>query len=101
MEAAELALNDPKLSLFERYLKSRKLQRVEVFSNEFDFQKLIARYPWLTDVSTYIRLGKTGSLGPWSRVMACYSKPSFSQNDPPPRSQRSRFAKPNLGISNF
>ena len=29
------------------------------------------------------RVGKKGSLGPWSRVMVCYSKPSFCQNDPP------------------
>ena len=36
----------------------------------------------------YIRVGKKGSLGPWSRVMVCCSKPSFCQND--------RFAKPNL-----
>ena len=31
----------------------------------------------------YIRLGKTGSLGPWSRVMVCCSKLCFCQNDPP------------------
>ena len=29
------------------------------------------------------RLGKTGSLGPWSRAIVCCSKPSFCQNDPP------------------
>ena len=32
---------------------------------------------------SYIRLGKTGSLGPWSRVMVCCSKLCFCQNDPP------------------
>ena len=30
----------------------------------------------------YIRDGKTGSLGPWSRVIVYYSKLSFCQNDP-------------------
>ena len=39
----------------------------------------------------YSRLGKTGSLGPWSRVMACCSN-HFSA----PRPQRSRFVNPNV-----
>ena len=33
--------------------------------------------------STYIRVGKTGSLGPWSRVIVYCSKLSFCQNDSP------------------
>ena len=32
-------------------------------------------------VSVDIRLGKTGSLGPWSRVMVCCSKLCFCQNE--------------------
>ena len=31
----------------------------------------------------YIRVGKTGSLGPWSKVIVYCSKLSFCQNDPP------------------
>ena len=31
----------------------------------------------------YVRVGKTGSLGPWSRVIVYYSKLSFCQNDSP------------------
>ena len=31
----------------------------------------------------FIRLGKTGSLGPWSRVIVYCSKLSFCPNDPP------------------
>ena len=31
----------------------------------------------------FIRLGKTGSLGPWSRVIVYCSKLSFCKNDPP------------------
>ena len=30
----------------------------------------------------FIRVGKKGFFGPWSRVMVCCSKPSFCQNDP-------------------
>ena len=30
-----------------------------------------------------IRVGKTGSFGPWSRVIVYASKMSFCQNDPP------------------
>ena len=64
----------------------------------------------------YVRVGKTVSLGPWSRVIVYCSKLSFFQNDPlsnlriilakgklatinyesVPRSQRSCFAHPNL-----
>ena len=33
--------------------------------------------------STYIRVGKTGSMGPWSRVIVYCSKLSFCQNDSP------------------
>ena len=29
------------------------------------------------------RVGKRGSLGPWSRVIVYFSKLSFCQNDPP------------------
>ena len=31
----------------------------------------------------YVRVGKTGCLGPWSRVIVYCSKLSFCQNDPP------------------
>ena len=33
-------------------------------------------------VNTYIRLGKTGSLGPWRRVTVYRRKPSLYQIDP-------------------
>ena len=35
------------------------------------------------DFSIWIRVGKTGSLGPWSSVIVYCSKLSFCQNDPP------------------
>ena len=40
---------------------------------------------WLhfADFSIWIRVGKTGSLGPCSRVIVYFSKLSFCQNDPP------------------
>jgi hypothetical protein len=28
----------------------------------------------IASIAMYIRLGKTGSLGPWSRVMVCFAK---------------------------
>ena len=34
-------------------------------------------------VSMHISLGKTGSLGPWRRVIVHRRKPSLCQNDPP------------------
>ena len=39
---------------------------------------------WANNLCTelYIRVGKTGSLGPWSRVIVYCSKLSFFQNDP-------------------
>ena len=36
-----------------------------------------------TTVLMFIRVGKTGSLGPWSRVIVYCSKLSFCQNDSP------------------
>ena len=44
----------------------------------------------------YVRVGKTGFLGPWSRIFVYCSKLSFCQNDSAPRPQRSCFANPNL-----
>ena len=35
------------------------------------------------NVTYVVRVGKTGSLGPWSRVIVYCSKLSFCQNDPP------------------
>ena len=35
------------------------------------------------EIFLYIRVGKKGSLGPWSRVIVYCSKLSFCQNDPP------------------
>ena len=40
----------------------------------------------------FIRVGKKGSFGPWSRVMVCCSKPSFCQNDPPSGTGHTRFS---------
>ena len=72
---------------------------------------------WKLRICIYIRVGKTGSLGPWSRVIVYFSKLSFCQKwslngriilakgklatihfDSAPRSQRSCFAHPNLHI---
>ena len=44
-----------------------------------------------------IRLGKTGSLGPWSRVMA-KGRLATTNHESAPRPQRSLFANPNENI---
>ena len=43
--------------------------------------KLTNAYPQLDEVQ--VRVGKTGSLRPWSRIIVYCSKLSFCQNDPP------------------
>ena len=46
-------------------------------------KKNLGSYDNFSNIRVYTRVGKTGSLGPWSRVIVYCSKLSFCQNDPP------------------
>ena len=82
-------------------MKHSKIQSDKYLCNEFTifhysrsdvtmskFQSMFCSYistmyNVLRPKCTYIRVGKTGSLGPWSRVIVYCSKLSFCQNDDP------------------
>ena len=65
--------------------------------SKFPLHTLIALYDYtlLILVHIWIRVGKTGSLGPCSRVIVYCNKLSFCQNDPPMESAKVQWYNAN------
>ena len=71
-EGTEKPVSDPSSVLCKQPKSCRKLLAERGLKTKLE-----------VDFATLIRVDKTGSLGPWSRVIVYCSKLSFCQNDSP------------------
>ena len=71
---------DREIHLIDMLLLGIRKQNLACF--QYFLLYLLSWFP-AQNITAYIRVGKTGSFGPWSRVIMYCSKLSFCQNDPP------------------